>query len=128
MAEQARRAVEAHRGGPVSVREVLDGIDGEEAAKEAVISRIEVSAAYDAAGIDGRVLAHFGASYGGPESDRIVAGNAAVARGLHAALGDRIRLETRPSRSPGTTPGCGCGPAARCSRATPRSSPCRPRS
>ena len=94
VAEQARRAVEAHRGGPVSVREVLDGIDGEEAAKEAVISRIEVSAAYDAGGIDGRVLAHFGASYGGPESDRIVAGNAAVARGLHAALGDRVRLET----------------------------------
>ena len=94
VAEQARRAIEAHRGGPISVREVLAGIDGDPAATEAVIARIEVSAAYDAGGIDGRVLAHFGASYGGPESDRIVPGNAAVARGLQAALGDRIRLET----------------------------------
>jgi monoamine oxidase len=94
VAELARAAVEAHRGVPVSVRQILDGIDADAAAKEAVICRVEVSSAYDAGGIDARVLVHFGASYGGPESDRIVEGNAAVARGLHAALGDRVRLET----------------------------------
>jgi monoamine oxidase len=94
VAERARRAVEAHRGRSISVREVLDGIDGDAAAKDAVISRIEVSAAYDAGGIDAQVLAHFGASYGGPESDRIVAGNAAIGHGLRAALGDRVRLGT----------------------------------
>jgi monoamine oxidase len=94
VADRARRAVEAHRGGPVSVRDVLAGVEGDAAAKEAVIARVEVSSAYDAGGVDGHVLAHFGASYGGPESDRIVAGNAAVAHGLHAALGDRVRLST----------------------------------
>jgi monoamine oxidase len=94
VAERARRAVEAHRGGPVSVRDVLAGVAGDAAAKEAVIARVEVSSGYDAGGVDGHVLAHFGASYGGPESDRIVAGNAEVARRLHAALGDRVRLST----------------------------------
>jgi monoamine oxidase len=94
-AERAQAAVKAHTGEPISVRALLGSLDDlDPAAREAVIARVEVSSAYDAGGVDARTLTHYGASYGGPESDRIVAGNAAVAHGLHAALGDRVRLET----------------------------------
>jgi monoamine oxidase len=94
-AERARAAVAERSGEPTSVRDLLASLDDlDPAAREAVTARVEVSSAYDAGGIDARVLTHFGASYDGPESDRIVAGNAAVAHGLHAALGERVRLET----------------------------------
>jgi monoamine oxidase len=59
-----------------------------------VRARIEVSCAHEAGGVDARVLGHFGSSYGGPESDRIVEGNDAIARGLAAGLGDRLHLST----------------------------------
>ena len=85
-------------GEPLSVAALLDSLDVDPAAREAVRSRVEVSSAHGADGVDARVLGHFGSSYGGPESDRIVEGNDAIARGLAAGLGDRLHLST-PAQS-----------------------------
>ncbi len=95
VAELARDMLLRRAGGPpLSVAALLDSLDVDADAREAVRSRVEVSSAYGADEVDARVLGHFGSSYGGPESDRIVEGNDAIARGLAARLGDRIRLST----------------------------------
>ncbi len=95
MAELARGMLLRRLGGePLSVAALLDSLDVDPAAREAVRSRVEVSSAHGADEVDARVLGHFGSSYGGPESDRIVEGNDAIARGLAAGLGDRLHLST----------------------------------
>ena len=95
VAEMARDMLLQHLDGPpLSVAALLDSLDVDPIAREAVRSRIEVSSAHGADGVDARVLGHFGSSYGGAESDRIVEGNDAIARGLVEGLGDRIRLST----------------------------------
>lgn len=95
VAELARGMLLRRLGGePLSVAALLDSLDVDPAAREAVRSRVEVSSAYGADGVDARVLGHFGSSFGGPESDRIVSGNDAIARGLAESLGNRIRLST----------------------------------
>ena len=87
-------------GPPLSVAALLDSLDVDPDAREAVRSRVEVSSAHGADDVDARVLGHFGSSFGGPESDRIVEGNDGIARGLAASLGNRIRLST-PAESIG---------------------------
>ncbi len=95
VAELARGMLLGRSGGePLSVTALLDSLDVDPAAREAVRSRVEVSSAHGAEGIDARVLGHFGSSYGGPESDRIVEGNDAIARGLAEGLGERLHLST----------------------------------
>lgn len=95
VAEKARAALGERRGqAPISVRDLLASLPVDPAAREAVEARVEVSSAHDAGDVDARVLSHFGSSYGGPESDRIVEGNGAIGKGLAAALGDRVRLST----------------------------------
>ncbi len=81
-------------GEPLSVAALLDSLDVDPAAREAVRARVEVSSAHGADGVAASVLGHFGSSYGGPESDRIVEGNDAIARGLADGLGVRVRLRT----------------------------------
>ena len=95
VAELARGMLLRRPGGePLSVAALLDSLDVDPAAREAVRSRVEVSSAHGADEVDARVLGHFGSSYGGPESDRIVEGNDAIARGLAAGLGERLHLST----------------------------------
>jgi monoamine oxidase len=95
VAEMARgRLLRRLDGPPLSVAALLDSLDVDPAAREAVRARIEVSSAHAADDVDARVLGHFGSSFGGPESDRLVEGNDGIARGLAASLGHRIRLST----------------------------------
>jgi monoamine oxidase len=94
VADLARGMLLQRDGEPLSVVALLDSLDVDPAAREAVRARIEVSCAHGADGVDARVLGHFGSSYGGPESDRIVEGNDAIARGLAEGLGDRLHLST----------------------------------
>jgi monoamine oxidase len=94
VADLARGMLLQRDGEPLSVAALLDSLDVDPAARDAVRARIEISCAHGADEVDARVLSHFGSSYGGPESDRIVEGNDAIARGLAAGLGDRLHLST----------------------------------
>ncbi len=95
LAAAAGLAASAATAGPaISVAGLLRDADIAPGVAEAIRARVEVSSAFDADEIDARVLSHYGASFEGPESDRIVGGNDAIAGGLAAGLGDRIRLST----------------------------------
>ncbi len=101
VADLARKVLHQRLGeSPISVAALLDSLDVDPAAREAVRARVEVSSAHGADEVDARVLSHFGSSYGGPESDRIVEGNGAIARCLADTLGERLRLGT-PAESIG---------------------------
>ncbi len=95
VAELARQTLRQRLGEPrLSVADLLDSLDVDPAAREAVLARVEVSSAHGADEVDAGVLSHFGSSYGGPESDRIVEGNDAIAKCLADTLGERLRLRT----------------------------------
>jgi monoamine oxidase len=94
-ARTARRAlVEREQTSPTSVRDFIDGLALPAAIREAIVARVELSAAYDASRLDASVLLHVAGSFDGVESRRILGGNDAIARGLAADLDGRVLLST----------------------------------
>jgi monoamine oxidase len=101
-AERVRAALREHPQAR-SVPQLLDLVDLDEAVREAILARVEVSTARAASDVDAHHLAGFASGFGGAESRRIVEGNQALALGLAAALGDAVRLAT-PVRGVSVTP------------------------
>ena len=89
----AARAAAADR----SVAEVVASLDLPAAVADAVLARVEISAALEADRLSAEVLEH-AAAFEPLPSHRIAGGNQRLAEAMAAQLGDRVRLRT-PVRS-----------------------------
>ena len=76
-----------------SVAEVVGALDLPAAAAEAVLARVEISAALGADRLSAEVLEH-AAAFEPLPSHRIAGGNQGLAEAMAARLGDRLRLRT----------------------------------
>ena len=91
--QAAGRAVArtARESAASSVAEVVAGADLSRAAAEAVLARVEISAALGADRLGAEVLAHT-AAFDPLPSHRIAGGNQRLAEAMAARLGERVRL------------------------------------
>ena len=85
----AARAAKADR----SVAEVVASLDLPAAVADAVLARVEISAALEADRLSAEVLEH-AAAFEPLPSHRIAGGNQRLAEAMAAQLGDRVRLRT----------------------------------
>ena len=107
----AARAAAADR----SVAEVVASLDLPAAVADAVLARVEISAALEADRLSAEVLEH-AAAFEPLPSHRIAGGNQRLAEAMAAQLGDRVRLRTpvhRPRRDRRRRTSCSPSPSPR---------------